>query len=107
MKICSRRPARASAFGSVKGLSPGRLPPRVSEAEAGAAFGPDAVYYATRLRGAVNDKAKRELQFRPRPLEWLSPTRPKNRLPGGPMAIFDPRCIVWIGTVDARSYAGR
>src|SRR5690242_16721151 len=40
-------------------------------------FGPDAVYYATRLRGAANDKAKRELQFRPRPLEWLSRAQPK------------------------------
>ena len=31
----------------------------------------DAVYYATRLRGASNEKAERELEFRPRPLEWL------------------------------------
>jgi|SRR5579862_746614 len=33
--------------------------------------GPDSVYYATQLRGASNAKAKRELQFNPRPLEWL------------------------------------
>jgi len=46
-------------------------PPRVSEAEALRAVGPDAVYYATRLRGASNEKAGRELEFRPRPLEWI------------------------------------
>jgi nucleoside-diphosphate-sugar epimerase len=39
-----------------------------------AAFGPDTVYYATRLRGAVNGKAKRELDFRPRRLKWLMET---------------------------------
>ena len=33
--------------------------------------GPDAVYYATRLRGASNEKAGRELEFRPRPLERI------------------------------------
>jgi len=48
-------------------------PSRITEQEALAAFGPDAVYYATRLRGASNEKAKRELNFRPRPLEWLPP----------------------------------
>jgi nucleoside-diphosphate-sugar epimerase len=46
-------------------------PPRVSEEEALRASGPDAVYYATRLRGASHDKARRELEFRPRPLEWI------------------------------------
>jgi nucleoside-diphosphate-sugar epimerase len=46
-------------------------PPRVSEEEALRASGPDAVYYATRLRGASNEKARRELEFRPRPLEWI------------------------------------
>ncbi len=46
-------------------------PPRVSEEEALRASGPDAVYYATRLRGASNEKAGRELGFRPRPLEWI------------------------------------
>jgi hypothetical protein len=50
------------------GASP---PPQVSEAEALDAFGPDTLYYATRLRGAANAKAKRELDFRPRRLEWL------------------------------------
>jgi nucleoside-diphosphate-sugar epimerase len=46
-------------------------PPRVSEEEALRASGPDAVYYATKLRGASNEKAGRELEFRPRPLEWI------------------------------------
>jgi nucleoside-diphosphate-sugar epimerase len=47
-------------------------PPHISEDEALKAAGADAVYYATRLRGASNEKAKRELGFRPRPLEWLA-----------------------------------
>ena len=46
-------------------------PPRFSEEEALRASGPDAVYYATRLRGASNEKARRELEFHQRPLEWL------------------------------------
>jgi len=46
-------------------------PPRISEEEALRALGPDAVYYATRLRGASNEKARSELEFRPRPLEWV------------------------------------
>src|SRR5262245_30901425 len=46
-------------------------PPRISEEEALRTSGPDAVYYATRLRGASYEKARRELGFRPRPLEWL------------------------------------
>ena len=46
-------------------------PPRVSEKEALRASGPDAVYYATRLRGASNEKARRELEFHPRSLEWI------------------------------------
>ncbi len=46
-------------------------PLRVSEEEALRTSGPDAVYYATRLRGAANAKARRVLQFRPRRLEWI------------------------------------
>ena len=46
-------------------------PPQITEKEALAAVGSDTVYYATRLRGASNEKAKRELDFHPRPLEWL------------------------------------
>lgn len=34
--------------------------------------GPDSVYYATQLRGASNAKAKKELHFHPRPLEWAN-----------------------------------
>jgi len=57
-----------TAFARAAG-APG--PPRVSEEEALRASGADAVYYATRLRGASNEKAERELGLRPRPLEWL------------------------------------
>jgi 2-alkyl-3-oxoalkanoate reductase len=46
-------------------------PPRVSEEEALRPSGRDAIYYATRLRGASNEKARHELAFRPRPLEWI------------------------------------
>jgi len=52
-------------------MSGAPAPPRITEEEALAAFGPDSVYYATQLRGASNEKAKRELNFWPRPLEWL------------------------------------
>jgi 2-alkyl-3-oxoalkanoate reductase len=56
------------AFARAAGAPP---PPEVMEQEALAAFGAEAVYYATRLRGASNEKAIRELGFRPRRLEWL------------------------------------
>jgi nucleoside-diphosphate-sugar epimerase len=46
-------------------------PPTVSEENALRNSGPDIVYYATKLRGASNQKAKGKLAFRPRPLEWL------------------------------------
>ena len=46
-------------------------PPTVNEAEALRSFGPDSVYYATKLRGASNQKAKGKLAFHPRPHEWL------------------------------------
>ena len=62
-------PAFASAVGAP-------APPQITEEEALAAFGPDTVYYATRLRGASNEKAKRELNFHPRPLEWLHQNHP-------------------------------
>ena len=45
-------------------------PPRVGEQEA-QKLGPEVLYYATQLRGAGNDYAKRKLGFRPRRLEWL------------------------------------
>ena len=47
-------------------------PPHLSEEDALKQAGPDSVYYATRLRAASNAKAKRELHFRPRSLEWLN-----------------------------------
>jgi len=50
-------------------------PPRITEEEALKAAGPDLVYYATRLRGASNRKAKEGLGFAPRRLEWLAARR--------------------------------
>jgi nucleoside-diphosphate-sugar epimerase len=50
-------------------------PPVVSEAQALRDAGPDSVYYATKLRGASNQRAKAKLAFRPRPLEWLASAR--------------------------------
>ncbi|HWS87681.1 MAG TPA: NAD(P)-dependent oxidoreductase [Pyrinomonadaceae bacterium] len=47
-------------------------PPHVSVEEALKAGGADAVYYGTRMRGVSNAKAKRELNFQPRPLEWVA-----------------------------------
>jgi 2-alkyl-3-oxoalkanoate reductase len=41
-------------------------PPHVTEKQALDTFGEDTVYCATRLRGASNEKAGRELNFRPR-----------------------------------------
>jgi nucleoside-diphosphate-sugar epimerase len=46
-------------------------PPHLTD-ELVQALGPDAIYYATQLRGARNDLAKRKLGFSPRRLEWLS-----------------------------------
>jgi nucleoside-diphosphate-sugar epimerase len=57
-------PAFAAAMGAPE-------PPRISEEEALRSAGPDLVYYATSLRGASNAKARRELGFAPRQLEWL------------------------------------
>ena len=46
-------------------------PPRISIEDAlRREGGADAVYYATRMRGVSNAKAKRELSFQPRSLEW-------------------------------------
>jgi nucleoside-diphosphate-sugar epimerase len=47
-------------------------PPQISVEDALKASGPDSVYYGTQMRGASNAKAKRELSFRPRPLEWIA-----------------------------------
>ena len=57
------------AFAKWVGAPP---PPEMSEAEARQKDGEDGVYYATKLRGASNEKAKRLLNFNPRRLEFLS-----------------------------------
>lgn len=49
-------------------------PPRITVEEALKASGADTVYYGTRMRGVSNAKAKRELNFQPRPLEWIVDT---------------------------------
>jgi nucleoside-diphosphate-sugar epimerase len=47
-------------------------PPRISvEDVLKTDGGADAVYYATQMRGVSNAKAKRDLNFQPRPLEWV------------------------------------
>ena len=46
-------------------------PPRMSEEDVKAVAGEDTVYYATKLSGASNAKAKHSLLWTPRPLEWL------------------------------------
>ncbi len=50
----------------------GAPPPSHLSWEDAQSLGPDALYYATRLRGAANDLAKQRLGFSPRRLEWLS-----------------------------------
>ena len=47
-------------------------PPHISVDDALKASGADAVYYGTKLRGVSNAKAKRELDFQPRRLEWIA-----------------------------------
>jgi len=47
-------------------------PPRLSVEDALKAAGEEAVYYHTRLTGASNSRARRELGFTPRPLLWKS-----------------------------------
>lgn len=49
-------------------------PPQISVEDALKASGADTVYYGTQMRGASNAKAKRELNFQPRPLEWIVDT---------------------------------
>lgn len=56
-------PAFAAAVGAPE-------PPLISDEEVLRIAGPDSVYYATQLRGALNAKAKRKLA--PRRLEWLA-----------------------------------
>jgi nucleoside-diphosphate-sugar epimerase len=48
------------------------LPPKITVEEVlKTEGGSDAVYYGTQMRGVSNAKAKRELGFRPRALEWI------------------------------------
>jgi nucleoside-diphosphate-sugar epimerase len=47
-------------------------PPFTTAEQARETAGEDAVYYQTRLSGASNAKAKRELNFSPRRREWLT-----------------------------------
>lgn len=46
-------------------------PPHISETQAIKTAGEDAVYYAMKLSGASNAKARRVLAWEPRRLEWL------------------------------------
>jgi nucleoside-diphosphate-sugar epimerase len=64
------------AFAQFLGAS---SPPHLTEEEALQAAGADAVYYATRLRGASNAYAKRTIGFAPRKLEWLSTSKAAAR----------------------------
>lgn len=56
------------AFAKFLGAPP---PPHKTVEEVTASAGEDAVYYATKLSGASNAKAKRLLGWSPRRLEWL------------------------------------
>jgi len=56
------------SFASFVGAPP---PPFITAEQARQTAGEDAVYYQTRLSGASNVKAKRELDFAPRRLQWL------------------------------------
>jgi nucleoside-diphosphate-sugar epimerase len=47
-------------------------PPQISVTDALDVSGADAVYYGTQMRGALNAKAKRDLRFQPRLLEWTA-----------------------------------
>jgi nucleoside-diphosphate-sugar epimerase len=49
-------------------------PPQLSVDDALKATGADAVFYGTQMRGASNAKAKHELGFQPRALEWIVDT---------------------------------
>ena len=57
-------------------------PPQISVEDVLRTNGADAVYYGTRMRGVSNAKAKRELTFQPRPLEWVIDTALAHAWPG-------------------------
>jgi nucleoside-diphosphate-sugar epimerase len=69
-------PAFARSCGAPK-------PFQITEQEALATLGADSVYFGTRLRGASNEKARHELNFRPRPLEWLGRAVPTSAVSVG------------------------
>ena len=71
-------------------------PPHLSERQALESSGPDAVYYATQLRGASNAKAKRELGFRPRPLQWLVYTNGTKLLPRNRARLGETHFETWL-----------
>jgi 2-alkyl-3-oxoalkanoate reductase len=64
------------------------VPRVISEAEALRTDGADSIYYAARLRGASNSRAKRKLGFAPRRWEWLHNTQAANE--ARPSVISDP-----------------
>jgi 2-alkyl-3-oxoalkanoate reductase len=66
------------AFARFVGAPP---PPRITEEQARASAGEDAVYYGTKLRGASNQKAKKTFGFEPRRLEWLGRWGPGDARP--------------------------
>jgi len=90
-------------------------PPRISVEEALNASGADAVYYGTKMRGVSNAKAKRELNFQPRPLEWIIDTaaaqgrrdsvRPRigNAARGASLPVRHEGAGAASGTVDSRA----
>jgi nucleoside-diphosphate-sugar epimerase len=53
-------------------------PPQISVEDSLKAGGADAVYYGTQMRVASNAKAKRDLDFRPRSLEWITDSGRRN-----------------------------
>lgn len=69
------------AFAKFIGAPP---PPHISEEKAIQAHGPDAAYYALRLRGASNARAKKEFGFAPRRLEWLAEQLARRRPASSP-----------------------
>lgn len=62
-QMCEWLPAFAHFVGAAQ-------PPSISEEAGEIQRGADFVYYATKLRGASNAKAKQEFNFKPRLLEW-------------------------------------
>jgi nucleoside-diphosphate-sugar epimerase len=68
------------AFARSVGAPP---PPQITEEQARAAAGEDAIYYGTKLRGASNAKAKKALGFTVRRLEWLAGSAAPRPSPAG------------------------